>query len=788
LQLQRKPEQPDQVHLIFELAKQLTQHKVSEDTFVKAGKDSSEKNLFYATDEELIVTKAWIDETHGLKTIFVEKEVVKKENDSASEGTEEIKGIYAAPVANSDDGEGKVAIQNQEGKWETFGNADMPGARVGFAVASPMFLLTEGVRTITLHLYMDDLPEPLKEIPDEAAGGQKGFSVEDASGDELAKGIKKINGAALANAVKRRKKTELADFYKEHRNILEKISGNGLIGAINHVNKEKFIDIQKDTDGNDLIDTLAELNKEVFTGAVDRIREKMPLDQLNVAASGEKEWIPLTIESITRGKEGKKDYLSFILKLNPEHPPVVNYNEKVLAQGLNVNDPVVKFEFRPSEKNSAQHLYSSFKDVKISRLGIDVNVKGVKDLILENDLGVLNPSKPFLPFGPVPKKGSKFYVGSNEVFKKPLKSVKLTIYWGDLPVESFTAHYNKYTGYSILNTSFTTNISLRYKGKWIGPADNEYHSQKLFNNHSDENIAPENPSIFDFNRQDKQQLDFPDRFTPFTQFSNTLQYGFLRFDLQHSFLHSLYPTFLAKAITKGDETNVPNQPYTPLITEISLDYHATYTTTLNEDCLPEKARLFQITPFGHREFSSENPYLLDRFPVAGIGTEPAKELEDTISAGTLYIGIKDLHPPQNLSILFQVAEGSAAPEAKEEKVYWSYLADNRWTAFKDTEILSDKTNGLLTSGIIKFSIPQEISSKNTLLPSGLHWIKASVQQHPDAVCKLIAVIPQAVVAGFRNDENDLAHLETALPADTISKLKNRSSGIKKVMQPYASFG
>ena len=116
------------------------------------------------------------------------------------------------------------------------------------------------------------------------------------------------------------------------------------------------------------------------------------------------------------------------------------------------------------------------------------------------------------------------------------------------------------------------------------------------------------------------------------------------------------------------------------------------------------------------------------------------------------------------------------------------MENNCWVKFTDAEILADKTNGLLTSGIIRFAIPERITDTNTLLPKGLHWLKASVENNSRGITKLIAVKPQAIDVSFRNQKNDLSHLASALPAETISKLKKRDTAIKKISQPFASFG
>src|SRR5687768_9788227 len=53
LQLEERPALPDQVFIIFNLAKHVSQHLIQKGTLLKAGKDASGKELIYQTDKEI---------------------------------------------------------------------------------------------------------------------------------------------------------------------------------------------------------------------------------------------------------------------------------------------------------------------------------------------------------------------------------------------------------------------------------------------------------------------------------------------------------------------------------------------------------------------------------------------------------------------------------------------------------------------------------------------------------------------------------------------------------------
>ncbi len=800
LQMERKSAQPDQVHLIFELAKQLDQHRLQQNTFFKAGKDAAGKNLFYASDDELVINQARLSEEHGLKTVYIDKSFV-------------VKSIHAAPIANSQDGLG-AAIEDEDGKWQSFGSTEMPPAEIGFAVASPMLALAEGQRDIYLRFSLKDSKSLSDQERQKVEDNLKHSLQVYLSGakDWLPVAIAEVSlvdAAVLEDS--EGTKPDLPDKPDPSQPGKPDKPKPGFpkpptlpdIPWVVHQPGFPFVDPVVDPSPIDpFINPISApitpqpvISSLVAPRALTRSIET----RVNVEAEANAEPV--------RFLDGKHQpaYLEFKLSLDSEFEAVTAYDGAVLSGGFGTHLPMVRFMLKPHQDKYA-YVYDYLHDLEMSGLQIQLAVVGIRNLVLENDLGVLNPAKPFNPFGPVPKKGSKFYIGSNEVFSKAVSKVDLNITWGDLPDNNFATHYSQYkdtNGTSIVSSNgyFKADIAQLYGGVW---RDNQVESGK---DTGSAGRIGKNPSIDNlFNSTANGAVDAtrtlsyatslrrPERFKLFERLNAGLQYGFLSVKLKTPFLHNLYPKVLADAVSLKAGGNAPNMPYTPLITELKLDYSATETVMYSVgDKVNYNSRveqLFHITPFGQTEIfpgtaqkagnTLISHHLAPDFPLADAG--------DNNAQGTLYIGVDKLQPPQNLSVLFQVAESSANPGVETPpNINWSYLSHNRWVAFEEAEILADRTHGLLTSGIIRFAIPATISDDNTILPAGLHWLKASVAAHEDGIARLIAVKPQAVAASFRNEDNDLSHLATALPAESISKLKQRDAAIKKVSQPYASF-
>ena len=217
------------------------------------------------------------------------------------------------------------------------------------------------------------------------------------------------------------------------------------------------------------------------------------------------------------------------------------------------------------------------------------------------------------------------------------------------------------------------------------------------------------------------------------------------------------------------DLGLPKEPYTPQIKSLSIDYKA-----IAEKDDIEIIHLYPYENTSKQEDIAQNPTLFPYFD----------------DEGTLFIGIEELSPSSNLSLLFQLAEATADSEQDRAKIDWYYLTNNQWIPLRtDFEIISDATDGLTVSGIVTIAIPDAISKiNNTVMPSAYHWIKVATKENVKAIAETIAIHTQAVKTSARlNSLNDKNRLENQLEAGSIAKLVESDFSVKKVMQPFASF-
>ena len=428
--------------------------------------------------------------------------------------------------------------------------------------------------------------------------------------------------------------------------------------------------------------------------------------------------------------------------------------------------------------------YPPFKDLKLACIHLRVEVEGMTDLLISNDETALAAGKPFEPFGSRPAAGSCFHLGHPELVNKKLEELKFNFEWMGVP-EKLDEHYANY-GEGI---NFTTRVSLVENQVEIPMVK----KAPLFKNLS---LAtdPQSINITDVRRAlEEGRSGFAYARIPHIQASeDLLEWNrYLQWTLNApDFQHSLYPTLAAAKSLKlaadiaDPETPVKsasaatyqvNPPYTPKLKSISVAYTSSLEITI-EQYKPgvDIDHIFHLHPFGYNEVWLEPDGQVCCF------------LPQYDNQGELYIGLKDVKPPQRLSLLFQLAEGSADPDLLPASIKWSWLDENRWCSLNEGNVLFDSTRGLINSGIIEFDLPS--AHPGTRMPANLYWIRAAAAENSRAVCDTIALHAQAVSATFEDNNNAPDHYLRPLPAGSITGPVKPIPKITGIDQPYTSYG
>ena len=165
--------------------------------------------------------------------------------------------------------------------------------------------------------------------------------------------------------------------------------------------------------------------------------------------------------------------------------------------------------------------------------------------------------------------------------------------------------------------------------------------------------------------------------------------------------------------------------------------------------------------------------------------------------GELYIGLEDVAPLQQVSLLFQVAEGSADPDMERSPLIWQYLAADGWKPLeKDANakrfLLEEGTDGLTRNGIVRLGLPKQICTDNPELPLNKFWLRVAIVKNRGSVCDVIGIHTQAVRAVRVLESSSLESggddPGNPIPLGTLSALVVRRSEVKRIVQPYSSYG
>jgi hypothetical protein len=466
--------------------------------------------------------------------------------------------------------------------------------------------------------------------------------------------------------------------------------------------------------------------------------------------------------------------IELYIQIDGGAPPIVPYSAKVHGYALQTDRPVLLVKLR--QDGARPYRYAAFQDAVVENINFAVEVDGLKSLAVSNDFGPVDPSKPFQPFGAAPVSGSSLIIGSKEIFQKALRELRVDMSWLTAPV--------KFPSGSTLPT---VELDFLSAGTWT-PTSNTARSV-------------DNVSYDLVNDLDVPVQDEPD-FTANEFYGTQSRYGFVRLRLNGDFGRDAYQTalihFLRKDTVAGSNPAVasPDPGSTPPAGPVAAALSVAYSTaaavlalnTSDQDSYDNRpGQFFHLTPFGAAE---RHPYLQADPDVCLFPQFQFKRGPDTLaSEAEFYVGITGLVPPQNLSLLFQVADGTANPLVQKPvpHIDWSYLKRNEWIEF-DRGDVQDATDDLLNSGIVTLAVPRDATNDNTALPTGMFWIRAAVHEMSDAVCRLRLVAAQAMEAVFTDRGNAPSFSATPLAAGTISKLATPDSAVKSLTQPFSSFG
>jgi len=760
LQLEEKPAIPDRVHIVFELAKDVTEYDVEEHTSLDGGKDNAGVDLVYKTESDLVVNQAKVKE---LKTIHIQK------NKLADQNKFTLEYIDAKPVANSLDGYGEKFVDPHP-MWPTFGKSqpnllEIPAnlckrldllkdlleekvdTKIGFAVASPQLLMQSGNRLLSVNV--PDLPklftaETAKKISLMFTAEKEWMTIGESMSDDQYAYLSSVMSQGDFGEEPNRLPTVACSYFDLVEGFIWvyfPVEAEGIIAFDPKLHTGSFITPHPVM--QILIGPGLELDQAAF---VSSSFANISI-QVRVGSMSSAQTFDGLKKLILKNEQGD-------IKVDEAFDPLTQY--ALPGNSLYVGGSEI-FNKTIDELSLSLEFFSDTVDDSLSISHLDKRAWS----FINDGLNFSNLRENFLVTATgVPVTLDRHPLIGNEPLDKSSSSrgfirIQYLPDFGEFPP----------TGSEAMEAAM--NVAIGIQTKDISAS---YHSRMYRLERGYDQFF----HVYPFGCAEVNIVDE----------RNLLKYTGVAEAVRNS---------IPKVDRGKDGLWVNTEKLFPQFTYLSP--YSEYSERSQSVISNAGGKVYEIrdaqSAYGSITKTAELGRLL--YGASGL-TDRLGQYSNQYSGqeeeeGLLFIGLENLKPLQTLSLLFQFAEGTAEDEDNDPpEIHWSYLANNEWRPMKGENILSDGTYGFQATGIIKFEIPKEITNNNTIITNGLHWLCASVTKDSNRIPRMIDVVAQAVVAQLEDHENDPSHFDEALPAGTIGKLTTGVAAVSKVIQPFESWG
>ena len=402
-----------------------------------------------------------------------------------------------------------------------------------------------------------------------------------------------------------------------------------------------------------------------------------------------------------------------------------------------------------------------FKDIQIR-----VSVSDMHTFSLYSDVGEMDSSQPFYPFGTVGEKGSWFIFGSEELAVKKILNVSLKGTWNKLPDGGYTSVYKDYAlSHPVTNSSFKATCEWQENSRWNVCRNSPV---QLFTTDASGNI----------NEDAEFHLDIAD-FAPLAV-GSTFRYnkkakGFYRIRLSEpsiGFGMDVYRQQFAEVMvhnSKAKERNqkpVPAMPHVPMIADAVLGYTAM-------DSFGENDILYKL--------NETNDY--ER---VNLGTESIQLLPD-LRKHYLYLNLDDVEGLKRIRLYFSLryvrrgSHGSTLASSGDSIIEYYDNEACQWKVFPTECILQENSDGLTRSGFITLNTFDETNT--SFIKGNEVWIRIGFEND---------IAPENIIVDgiwlncfkvmCENGDG------SPLPAGTIASLAEDDSRVLEVLQPMEGYG
>ena len=465
--------------------------------------------------------------------------------------------------------------------------------------------------------------------------------------------------------------------------------------------------------------------------------------------------------------------LCFDFTIPQEAPGLVPCNEEV--HGLTTAYPALRIL-----TGEASRPYDWGTRLKFCAVEIRTKTTGIRNFTFYNELGAVDTSQPFQPFGIEANKDAWFMFGNEEMGLKPLQEVRLKALWKKLPETEaeFDKIYKEYTseGKTVTVDSFRLATQWQQGGRWHAGTGGE---QRLFIPDNGEDRSLTHAEIV---------IGFTKKVPLACSLAIPYEYsrdrdGFFRASLHapatgfgmHAYRQLFTETMIHNSHCKEKERkSLPSEPVTPLMADVELSYIASEETAL-PDIEHSSIRLSRITALSEQE----------TFPIGKEGEQPF--LLAIPADKLLYFAFLHAGGEQSMRMyLDMVLPKEKIPfynpqPGKSVKLAWGYWNGSNWQPIPTDSVIAEETSGLQQSGFVEIKLPEKIRD-SYLDKQGRAWLRAAVAGDVSSCLAVRGIHTNCIRLAALNSDG------IPLPAGTIQATKETDERIESIAQPLAGFG
>lgn len=425
--------------------------------------------------------------------------------------------------------------------------------------------------------------------------------------------------------------------------------------------------------------------------------------------------------------------------------------------------------------------FSWIHKLSIQRILIRTKVEGINDLQVYNELGKIDNTKSFPPFGINTSAGTWMVIGNYEMAIKNTSSIDVCIKWNQLPLhpKGMKGHYAAYPG-NIDNDSFK--IRTRYL------SDNSWFPttwKSKFNLFRDAEI--DDPTTTKIDKPVSDESEFKKisikKMVPFELSEEAYKYtiktrtGFIKLTLEEpdmGFGNQEYRDLFTERMMmkKWRKRRLPVllPPIFPHVENMTLDYKSEDIIDLRKNTRNSNVIVDQLHPFG--VVSS-----LDSSTNTGIPFVFSQETDASILMGFKHVKGGEVY---SIFLVFEaISNEMTVDDIPKIVMYWG--DGYYWEEIPRGFILKDDTKQMTVSGNMVYNFPLHIPP-NLYDKEGILWIRTGFAKNHEFVPEIRAVYNNAGLVVLETDDASVEKMQSFKNSNGPLEPEKKLPGITSIEQ------